>query len=265
MKTEIITITPDLAAHLLTANIGNRKVTSSNVDYWCACLKGGDVKLTHQGIAIHGTIANPIRLIDGQHRLMAIVKTGIPAKFLVAEEVPMEAFAALDNGKPRSMADRAQISNHLAQICSSFFYLSSTHTISKPPVKLIQELAECIRPYYEKVTCKHVRTFSQNGVIVAFIMQQKKYGINDAEAFQSHETQLMPSGLKAVYKRLISNPPKMHGSSGRIIVAALVWHAIENPNNIKSTMPSETSKHIASEISNVFPEILTIINSYRNS
>lgn len=265
MNTQIITITPDLASHLLTANVSNRKVVSSNVDYWCACLKGGDVKLTHQGIAIHGTIADPIRLIDGQHRLMAIVKTGIPARFLIAENVPMEAFAALDNGKPRSMADRAEIPHHLAQICSSFFYLSSTYTISKPPVKLIQELADCIRPYYEKVSCRHVRTFSQNGVIVAFILQQKKYGSNHAEAFQSHETQLMPSGLKAAYKRLVSNPPKMHGSNGRIIVTALVWHAIENPNNIKSTIPSETAKYIANEIADVFPEVISIINSYKNA
>lgn len=265
MKTSIITITPDLASHLLSANINNRKVTQSNVEYWCACLKGGDVKLTHQGIAVNGTIANPIRLIDGQHRLMAIVKTGIPARFLVAEEVPMEAFAALDNGKPRSMADRAEIPAHLAQICSAFFYLSATRTATKPPVKLIQELAECIKPYYDQVPCRHVRALSQNGIIVAFIMQQKKYGTNNALAFQSHETQLLPSGLKAAYKRLVTNPHKIAGSTGRVLATALIWHAIENPNNIKSTMPGDTAKHIANEIADVFPEILSIINKYKNS
>jgi hypothetical protein len=60
--------------------------------------------VTHQGIALDGPL-NSGKLVDGQHRLHAIVKSGIPTPVLVFENVPPETFSVLDTGKRRSGGD----------------------------------------------------------------------------------------------------------------------------------------------------------------
>lgn len=95
------TITPELAAKLLTANTSNRPLNETQVAFFESQLKRGEMLLTHQGIAIsrHG------RLLDGQHRLTAIVRTGIPAQILVAKGLPENVFTVLDTGNKRTASD----------------------------------------------------------------------------------------------------------------------------------------------------------------
>lgn len=64
-------------------------------------LRRGEMQLTHQGIAISASG----RLLDGQHRLTAIVNTGISASLLVATGLPDSSFTVLDTGTARTAAD----------------------------------------------------------------------------------------------------------------------------------------------------------------
>jgi|DEB0MinimDraft_6_1074348.scaffolds.fasta_scaffold00040_26 hypothetical protein len=45
------------------------------------------------------------KLIDGQHRLSAVLKTGVPMETIVVRNLPREAFNTLDFGKKRSAGD----------------------------------------------------------------------------------------------------------------------------------------------------------------
>ena len=49
-------------------------------------------------------------LVDGQHRLHAVIKANLPVTFLIVEGVPQCAFTAIDDGVQRSLADALQIS-----------------------------------------------------------------------------------------------------------------------------------------------------------
>jgi len=108
MRLEIRTVTPAEAAGLLRLNTSNRPLSRDHVAFFEAQLKRGEMQLTHQGIAV---TADGI-LVDGQHRLTAIVNTGISAELLVAYDVKRETFSVLDTGATRGAKDVLAIDGH---------------------------------------------------------------------------------------------------------------------------------------------------------
>jgi hypothetical protein len=122
MTTSVETITPDLAAHLLeTANKHNRAINARHVANLARMIEKGEWLLSGQTISFDGNG----RLIDGQHRLLAVVKANTPATFLVVRGVASEAFAVVDVGKKRDAGTIAS----LAQIPHATVTMSVARTI----------------------------------------------------------------------------------------------------------------------------------------
>lgn len=97
-----VLVTPEVAAELLKGNYNNRGISSSKMrEYMRDMLRGG----------WKGDVLDPIqispegRLVNGQHRLTAIVKTKVSLELWVARNVPDEHFSYIDQGKPRSVSD----------------------------------------------------------------------------------------------------------------------------------------------------------------
>lgn len=94
-------VTPQLAEEWLNQNTRNRKLSSLLVTKYADQMKQG---LWHYD-------AEPIRfdkdgnLIDGQHRLWAIVESGTTQRFLVVRGLDTRAFVTIDTGKVRSFPD----------------------------------------------------------------------------------------------------------------------------------------------------------------
>ena len=102
MTTDILEITPDLAALFLEErNTGNRRLRESHVRKLAADMKAGRWKETHQGIAF----SKAGRLLDGQHRLAAVVEAGVPVRMMVTQGVSEDSYIAMDQGANRSVAD----------------------------------------------------------------------------------------------------------------------------------------------------------------
>jgi hypothetical protein len=101
MHSEVQLITPEKAKQLLGINSANRHLTLSNVKFFADQLIRGEWKLTHQGIAV----TKSGYLADGQHRLAAIVETGISTHMLVTTDLEDDAFAVLDTGRVRRASD----------------------------------------------------------------------------------------------------------------------------------------------------------------
>jgi hypothetical protein len=102
MSTKISTkrehVTPEIAQTYLDLNTHNRPLNKGYVRELAQELEQGRWLATHQGIA-YGT--NGV-LLDGQHRLAAIVQAGIPADLLVSRDVDPEAFHAIDQHRRRT-------------------------------------------------------------------------------------------------------------------------------------------------------------------
>jgi len=99
----IDTVTPAKALAYLETMDGNRPVRQQKVDYYAAQMVAGLWRTTHQGIAFDDLG----RLVDGQHRLWAIVQSGASVKLMIARGLTAPDVLALDNGLVRDYVDAA--------------------------------------------------------------------------------------------------------------------------------------------------------------
>lgn len=102
MSMEIARITPSQAKRWLDVdNHRNRAIRPSRVSYLADEITSGRWQVTHSGIAFDAKG----NLLDGQHRLAAIVKAGVAVEIVVMRNVPTESYIAMDRGSVRSIAD----------------------------------------------------------------------------------------------------------------------------------------------------------------
>jgi len=101
MKAELKTITPEIASKMLEANSSNRPLNEANVAALVKEMKGGRWKIN--GDMIRFSDSNII--IDGQHRLHAVVRSGITMQSWVMDGLPSDVFDTIDVGKRRSAGD----------------------------------------------------------------------------------------------------------------------------------------------------------------
>jgi hypothetical protein len=101
VRSRVQTVTPARAAELLAANTTNRPLSRATVRTFADAMRRGEWLVTHQGIAfdVNGT------LVDGQHRLAAVIEADRPVELTVFTEVADGTFDVLDIGKRRTAAD----------------------------------------------------------------------------------------------------------------------------------------------------------------
>ncbi|MFJ9622251.1 hypothetical protein [Streptomyces sp. NPDC101181] len=100
----LVQVTPGMAEILLSRTVVNRRLDWGQVDFLADAIIREEWQLTHQGIALDGPLDTGF-LLDGQHRLNAVIKAGIAVWIYVFEGLPRTAFPVLDTGKRRSGVD----------------------------------------------------------------------------------------------------------------------------------------------------------------
>lgn len=125
--TKLQQITPALAGTFLKDNLCNRKVRMNHVNRLKTEILAGRWMITHQGIAFD----EDGKLLDGQHRLMAIQAAGKPVQMLVTRGIQtllnghgsLAAMDVIDCGKTRTVGDQLHLlhgivnSNLVAAVC----------------------------------------------------------------------------------------------------------------------------------------------------
>lgn len=96
-----MTITPEMALEMLTFNTRNRPVAQGKVEVYARQMLAGDWRYTRVPVIF----SDEGRVIDGQHRLHAVIEAGAPIESDVAFGAPDEAFAFIDIGKTRTAGD----------------------------------------------------------------------------------------------------------------------------------------------------------------
>lgn len=103
---EIMTVTPEQATEWLeTRNTNNRRIRKNQVQQLARDMAEGNWLLTGDSIKFD---KNGV-LRDGQHRLAAIVESGIPAQLLVVRGIEPEAQSAIDIGSRRLAYDALKL------------------------------------------------------------------------------------------------------------------------------------------------------------
>lgn len=103
-----VEVTPKKAEEWLQLNTQNRRVRARTVDFYAEQMRAGKWGLTGQPIIF----SKKGELIDGQHRLHAVVQSGCTVKFTVAKNVENENFTKIDTGINRSAGDILHIAGY---------------------------------------------------------------------------------------------------------------------------------------------------------
>lgn len=104
----VVTVDPTTATHWLTRNSANRPVRHVVVSKYADDMTNGRWCLTGAPIqfAVDGT------LLDGQHRLLAIIESGVTLPLFVVNGLPLEARPYMDVGTKRTLADQLGIAGY---------------------------------------------------------------------------------------------------------------------------------------------------------
>ena len=207
MKAQVITITPKLAEKLLKKNIGNRTMNKGNLKYWERQLKEGSAILSHQGIAISGNLSRPKRLLDGQHRLQAIVNTGIAFRTMLFTCCVEDTFRVLDSGRSRTLADRTAL-NAVEISLAQFFWrmYGNGSDRSRMGPEEASSIIEIIGDGVAEINRGNkAKNMSKQWVRAAFVMQYMEEGGSDFSNFRLGVFEHLSKSLLSVYRKLATD------------------------------------------------------------
>jgi len=118
LRSQWMEVDPETARRWLENNFRNRPVAKDVVTAYARDMRNGVWVPTHQGIAFN----DRDELIDGQHRLMAIIECGATIRMMVTFGLPsviegseMTTMDAVDRGRTRSVADQLKIQHGMKQ------------------------------------------------------------------------------------------------------------------------------------------------------
>lgn len=141
MEIKTVSVTPAMARSYLAQNSHNRRLSPARVMALAAMMRSGSWVLNGETIIISQTG----RLLDGQHRLAAIVEYGRPVDMLIASGAPDASFVTIDTGAARSSADilgmkglvNTAVIAAAAGIIWRLFH-AANHTVKVPPAYIVE-------------------------------------------------------------------------------------------------------------------------------
>jgi hypothetical protein len=154
LESSLVLVTPQLADEWLKKNVKNRNVSIRSVDSLARDIAAGRWQITHQGIGFYtdGSLA------DGQHRLLAIKKAGIPVYVFVTFGIQKESLTAIDQHRMRKTDDVIKLTGKhdwitkediaIVRIFMSMISWSDSGTKTTSPIlsaSLIMEKSEIIK------------------------------------------------------------------------------------------------------------------------
>lgn len=122
MELKTILVTPLLAEQYLQSNVNNRPIDKATIERYVNQIKLGLWK-PRTGECIKLSKTN--KLLDGQHRLTAIIKAGIPVELDFITGIEDTVFDVLDTGNKRTAGDVLALSGvKYANVMASIISLS---------------------------------------------------------------------------------------------------------------------------------------------
>ncbi len=146
LRSKMMDVTPEMAEKWLDGQVHNRTVRDSKVDEYAADMKAGKWRLTHQAIAF----TPEDKLIDGQHRLWAVYRSGVTVRLYVTFGVPEDTMVTIDGGINRSLADVIKLDDPDSGVATNHVACSRAMMILSPLSKVRQPSRTEARDFLNK-------------------------------------------------------------------------------------------------------------------
>src|SRR5690242_16345038 len=101
----IVTVDPEMAQRWLGNNPSNRNIRENLVDSYARDMAASRWEMTGEPIKFD----QKDRLLDGQHRLKAVIKAGVAVQMMVVRGLDPRAQLVMDSGSRRTAADALQM------------------------------------------------------------------------------------------------------------------------------------------------------------
>jgi hypothetical protein len=193
MKFQILNVTPDMAAAWLKRNQLNRPLRKRFVAALADAMKRGEWAVNHQPVAINGD-----KLLDGQHRLKAVIESGLPfVKMMIAEGAESQTFDTIDIGIKRSNADIFREDNAIMGPINMIARVCLMHNVTPREVKpfhqklhrLAREVAECAKTPVRGMTSAALKV----GIMAAILSgEDKDYVLGMYRNMLAYKTERLP-------------------------------------------------------------------------
>jgi hypothetical protein len=246
MQTVQELVTPEMAARWLERNKSNRPLRQNVVAAYAAQIKAGQWRLTHQGVCLDCRE----NLIDGQHRLTAIVQTDIAILMQVSRMTTEESALALplDVGAKRNYSDilkrpkrQVECGRLIAELADSTKAKASMQTIDNVCSK-IESLHDLGSKSFRDSSCA-IRT----GTILAMWSNdiRKKEIANQAVDYLSMNniTQWWPS-IQAFAKFMSTRAASTWGNSNGRHELCMRWHMALTQPRLKVSRIADVSEYM---------------------
>ena len=99
---KVETITPEIAKTMLGENVNNRRISRDNVNLFAREIRNGEWRFNGEAIKF----SKDGRLLDGQHRLLAVIAADKPLTTLVIRGLEDETQQTMDSGKTRTLGEK---------------------------------------------------------------------------------------------------------------------------------------------------------------
>jgi hypothetical protein len=147
MKSDVMTITPEWAKYVLEEkNSGNRALNRQQVERLAKDMERGKWKLNGDPIRF-----SEKRLLDGQHRLSAVVLSGVTIQSVVIFGISDDVFDTIDTGKRRSAGDTLGTlgEQNACRLAAALMLIDSymTGRVEKPVAHNNTEISDLLAKY----------------------------------------------------------------------------------------------------------------------
>lgn len=105
ITTEIVKISPAIAEKMLGRNVRNRHVSARTVEKYRRAMATGEWTITGEAVKFSASG----ELLDGQHRLAAVIESGRTVPMMVVKGLPSAAQDVMDTGRARTVGDQLGI------------------------------------------------------------------------------------------------------------------------------------------------------------
>lgn len=272
-KVEVITLA--YAKQLLEQNPTNRPISEKTVQRYANDMKAGRWLNNGQSIVV----AENGELLDGQHRLHAIIVAQTPISALVVRNVPRNTFATMDSGKPRSLADVLAIegydhANTLAAAARLVYNYVAGVTLQNAPTKAALN-GFILKHTYCAEAVKLVtggKTNFPKGALAAVVWLGNERGTLSEEAQQFVEGLVYGEGLfKGDARHTLREWARFHRDQNRNFMSTKVafgaivraWNAYASGKELLQikgiTNPSQASMKVYGFERSTYPDVPDLI------
>jgi len=241
--TQWMLVSPEMAAQWLRNNFVNRPMSDDVIAAYARDMLNGQWIQTHQGIAFN----DRDHLIDGQHRLTAIVRSGLTVAMMVTFGLPskiegseMTTMDAVDRGRTRSVADQLKIQHGMkngsaiASITAALANLCYNHRTRRLSVGQTLEIYRAFQESVDLVIAARPKDpgLKNVGVLAAFAFArtadpERAHRVESLFDFLSFEGQTPPGKpIRLLREFLISDDAKLLSRGTHRGVAELTLKAI---------------------------------------